>query len=496
MELVTRAMRRTLPTLAVSLAAIGVLGGCHRHTRDDEDQSWEPVEMLALPEPGPVRVDMLFVIDNSNSMREEQTVLSEQMHLMVQDLIAPSDPSIPEVTDLHVGVVTTDLGSAGFRMQSCDGDGPGDDGVLQNAGLLDGCQPTYSASDCDRDECPWLDHSLDHPDDGSDPSNPPIWDDFACIASLGVTGCGMEQQLEASLVALTTQTEPGQPNEGFLRDDSALVVIYVTDEDDCSSGRPEMFDPQRTDLGHVNIRCAINPDELYPISRYHDAFAALRGGNAIRVAVAAIAGVPIDGTWDPGDPIEELRELQQIADFPENVLVPSCESDMGEAYPPVRIAELVYSFGRNGVLQSICQTDWGSALRVITQAIQDILPSSCVDRDTPLDPERCRVVSVLGSGAACPDPADSEGPRRATGSQVDLGLDDSGRRRCEVLPADYDRDGCPDGATCPASDFPDGLQGWFFTDDTDDCPLGEIRLTGAQVTEGAIELRLECLASE
>jgi hypothetical protein len=344
--------------------------------------------------------------------------------------------------------------------------------------------------------CPWLAHSTAHPDDGTDPANPPIWEDFACTGSLGITGCGVEQQLEASLVALTDRAAPGQPNEGFLRDDSALVVIYVTDEDDCSTDRPEMFDPQRTDLGHINVRCALNPQLLFHVSDYHDAFVALRGGNAARVAVAAIVGVPVDGTWSPGDPIAELEARVLLSEEENNELEPICETDMGRAYPPVRIAELVYSFGRNGVLQSICQDDWSSSVQVIAQAIQDILPSSCLDVGTPFDPERCRVTSVLADGAACPNPASTSGPDRSSGWSVDRGLDLAGRRLCEVLTADPDGDGCPDGATCPATEFPDGLQGWFFSESTDSCPHGEIRLTGAWVAEGAVELRLECLAAD
>jgi hypothetical protein len=488
--------RRAVGTLAMVLVALALGGGCHRRERDDANQSWEPVEMLALPEPGPVRVDILFVIDNSNSMAEEQTVLSDQMHLMVQELIAPSAPATPPVTDLHVGIVSTDMGTMGYRMASCDGVGAGDDGVLQNAGRLDGCQESYSAPDCDREACPWLAHSAAHPDDGTDPADPPIWEDFACAASLGITGCGLEQQLEASLVALTDRAARGQPNEGFLRDDSALVIIYVTDEDDCSSDRPEMFDPQRSDLGHINVRCALNPQLLSHVSDYRDELVALRGGNAARVAVAAIAGVPVDGSWQQGDPISELDARVMLSEEAENELVPTCETDMGRAYPPVRLAQLVDAFGRNGVLQSICQADWTSSLRVIARTIQDILPSSCLDADSPFDRARCRVTGVLADDAECPNPASTSGPDRGSGWTVDRGLDPTGRRLCEVLTADADGDGCPDGSACPASEFPDGLQGWFFTEESDACPHGEIRLTGAWVAEGAVELRLECRAAE
>jgi len=102
----------------------------------------------------------------------------------------------------------------------------GDDGVLQSTSVLSDCQLTYSAADCDREQCPWIAYSTAEPD--SDPDDAPFWFDFGCIATLGCTGCGFEQQLESSYRALVEQTAPGRPNEGFLRDDSVLAVIYLT----------------------------------------------------------------------------------------------------------------------------------------------------------------------------------------------------------------------------------------------------------------------------
>jgi hypothetical protein len=309
-------------------------------------------------------------------MAEEQAVLAEQIDQMLDALMNPSNGS-PSVDDLHVGVVTTDMGTGGYTIQTCSNPMNGDNGVLQNR--TDGqwgCDESYSAADCGRAECPWLLHSREHPDDGTDVEDPPIWDDFGCIATLGTGGCGFEQQLEASYVALTVQTGAGRPNEGFLREDSLLAIIYVTDEDDCSTGNPEMFNMTRDDFGSLNVRCVLNPDELYPIARYHDAFLDLRGGNRNRIVVAAITGVPVDGSWLPGDSLDALRELQQINPSNPNEILKSCETPMGPAYHPVRIAELVYSFGGNGVLASICRDDWSAAMETIASKIQDLLPRS------------------------------------------------------------------------------------------------------------------------
>ena len=340
----------------------------------DSDADYDvDVDFGEVP-PFVTRVDILFVIDNSNSMSEEQAELNRQFWPLVIELLEPTrDPETgevpPAVTDLHVGVISTDMGTHGFTIMTCDRPVDGDDGLLQSHGRRAECDDTYRALDCTYDECPWLSHSTTLPDDGTEPTNPPIWEDFSCIASLGTGGCGFEQQLEASLRALTEQTEPGHPNEGFVRDDSLLAVIYVTDEDDCSTPEPAMFDPRRDDLGTLGVRCALQEPLLYPVERYFAGLVRLRD-HVGHLVVAGIVGIPNDGSWSVGDPIEDLRALRRISPGTPDTLVPTCDTDMGLAYPPVRIAELVYMFRQYGYLASICDKFWTEIQRDIARLIQ------------------------------------------------------------------------------------------------------------------------------
>lgn len=447
---------------------------------------------------GMTKVDMLFVVDNSRSMQEEQDVLARQIRVMALELLNPSPapdgtPGVA-VEDLHIGIITTDLGTGGHMVPTCEDPAHGDRGRLQNVGRLHGCQPEYRAMSCDTDECPWLDHSRELPDDGRDPDNPPIWEDFACIATLGTGGCGFEQQLEAALTALTVRSEVGGPNEGFLRADSVLAIVFVTDEDDCSTGDPELFDPEREDLGPMNLRCVLNEDRLYDLDRYFHGFLGLRPDNEDMVVVAAITGVPIDGSWSPGDPLDALRELQQVNPRNPNEQIPSCDTAMGLAFPPVRLAELAYMFGNNGVLESICQGDWSRALTAVTRKIQNKLRGTCLDRPLPtLDIGACRVVETLGDDRACPYLMEGPEGGRTGGWHRDLGLDDDGRRRCEVLPADYDADGCPDGpCDCESDDFTGCLAGWFYQPDDAICTEGQVRFTSPDVISDLSVVRIEC----
>ena len=99
----------------------------------------------------------------------------------------------------------------------------------------------------------------------SDPMR--IAQQFGCIAKLGKNGCGLEQQLEAALKAVTPTTSPDvvfsrntkghgdAGNRGFLREDSILAVILVTDEEDCSipDSSSELFNPSQG--SNLNFTC-------------------------------------------------------------------------------------------------------------------------------------------------------------------------------------------------------------------------------------------------
>jgi hypothetical protein len=446
------------------------------------------------------KVDMLFVIDDSYSMHDEQEKLGSQIESLARELIHPSSPTTPPVADLHIGIVSTDMGTGGYPIKTCENSLAGESGVLHNTGLLEGCQASYGAPGCEyAGGCPWLEHSTDAPDDGSD-GTPPIWQDFACIATLGTDGCGFEQQLEASLQALTVQTDPGMPNEGFLRDDSLVAVVYVTDEDDCSSPDAQMFDPSRAAedrLGPINTRCAYHRDMLYPIQRYVDAFRALRPGREQLVVVAAITGIPTDGTWDYGDALSDLEG--RVVDDPANpeTILPVCRSSMGEAVPATRFVELAYAFRDNGIIESICEDDWRPALQAITKKIQEKLTGTCMPTElASTSADTCRVVETLQGDGPCPDAAVGDGERRSAGWRVDAGLDAEGNRRCEILPADYDGDGCPDGASdCEGDDFTGALQGWFYDSDSPDCAHGQVRFTSRDVSSNASTVSFQCLTA-
>jgi hypothetical protein len=80
-------------------------------------------------------LDLLFVIDNSRSMREEQDALAAAFADFM-NVLATIEGGLPSV---HIGVVSSDVGVAPHPQENCRA--LGDDGLLQNAPRLPGCQP-------------------------------------------------------------------------------------------------------------------------------------------------------------------------------------------------------------------------------------------------------------------------------------------------------------------------------------------------------------------
>jgi hypothetical protein len=244
-------------------------------------------------------------------------------------------------------------------VQTCDDPADGDNGELQHAGntRLDGCVEDYPPF-------------LEGPRDG-------LAAEFTCVATLGTGGCGFEQQLESVRRALIDRT--ADTNSGFLRADTALAVVLVTDEDDCSAADPTIFDPARDDLGIMNLRCHSYPELVTPIETFATALLGLRP-NPQRLTVAAITGVPPELLAGMG-PVFEAADFDTILAAPAmqfvvdgERLVPSCDvAGLGEAVPPRRIVQLLRGIAAtspgSAYLGSICSPDWTDTVEGLAASI-------------------------------------------------------------------------------------------------------------------------------
>ncbi len=452
------------------------------------------------------KVDLLFMVDDSNSMKEEQANLRMQFPRLVQTLASGQviDPtsgmvtrSFPPVKSLHVGVVDSDMGSGGFMVPTCgNGDQSfmfGDDGILRTRGdpSITGCSASYPKFLTFTAGAP--------PPEGSAMQ---LSQDFNCVSDVGTGGCGFEQQLESPLKALTpsssmltfsmgTVGHGDTDNAGFLRANSLLTIVVVTDEDECTPSNLELFDPNTSNPtfpGDLNLRCFMYPDAVQPASRYVDGFLALRQGQPGLLVFAAITGVPqnlipadpnmIDYDAILADPSMQERQDPMIP----TQLAPSCNRPgTGLAFPPRRIVQVakgIHDAGSTGVIESICADDFEPAIDAIINKIADALKGACLPR--ALNPAadgsvKCDVVEVLpalDSGADvvhCSQLADKG--RDATPIRTETDADGT-HEVCKVnqiVPIER-------GGTCDptgAAGGPPCSPGWYYDDTT---------ITGSDVT--------------
>jgi hypothetical protein len=476
------------------------------------------------------KVDLLFVIDDSQSMAGEQERLRSQIPRMIRvlttgDQDGDNAPDFPAVRDLQVGVVSTDMGTGGYTLPSCDNGVVGKDGALLTRGdtSIPGCMATYPSILRFRPE--------DHPEDRRLAEAEAFAGDVNCVASAGVAGCGLEQPLEAALKAVTpsscqephctftmgTRGHADTVNAGFVRPDSLLAIVVLTDEEDCSIADEEFFNSANPLYGRLdNMRCMRHPEATHPVARYVEGLLATRERKDLLV-VALIAGIPpalalpstSGTTFD--DVLAELDTFQRLdpacdgspeapRDCPRPM--PSCRTaDGGDAFAPsrlVRVARDLELGGANGIVQSICQDDFTPALDAIIERIGAVLDRVCLPRK--LNPDAsglvaCRVVEELpavGDVTTCEaasqlaDPACATDPSRC--SRIAAGQLPDGRAVCEIVQRPVV------GQTLPTA------PGWFYDDFTETVQEGcdETRpqrigfTAGSEPVNGA-QIRLECL---
>jgi len=210
-------------------------------------------------------VDILFVIDNSCSMNDKQTQLANNFDTFMNVFDASA-------IDYQIGFITTDS----YRME--------------------GSLITTATPD-------------------------PVAEVAQIIDDIGTHGSSSERGLYYSYYALQTGYDFG-PGSDFWRDDAKLVIIYVSDEDDSSSG--------------------ITPTSIktYTISAK---------GGADYVIAHAVAGDYPGGCTTNGGAQEGLEYYTVVSYL-------------------------------NGTFLSICEDDWGTPLEIL--ANESILKSSfTLDRD-------------------------------------------------------------------------------------------------------------------
>lgn len=247
------------------------------------------------------KMDLIFVVDDSGSMAEEQQSLATNFP-MFANVLNTYTLADGENLDYRAAITTTGVTAnytivlpaiPPFPEQRIAQSQAGADGKFrQNCGL----------------PRPWLERT-----------DPDMAQKFACAANVGTSGPAIEMPLRAAELAIAPATNPG-----FVRDDALLAIVMITDEDDCSR-RTSPFET-------AGDGCAENGDvDLPTVTSFISGFDQVKGDRG-RWATAVIAAPA------------------------------ACTSAFGDAAHAIRLQQFAQEAGINAVFSDICQGNLAPAL--------------------------------------------------------------------------------------------------------------------------------------
>jgi hypothetical protein len=271
-------MRTQLLRVALALTPALVLSSCLARdvaTGTPDQKS----SFVALVRAGGLdKVDLVFAIDNSASMGDKQELLRQAIPDLIERLVRPrcvdragnvvgaydpklacpagSDPEIQPIRDLHVGIVSSSLG--GLGAPACAGPTDNDHAHLVVRTKSGGPEVTAAAPGGFLAYLPDVPENAGRPRDAATVGVPPLEDPKALVESfqklvvgVGETGCGYEAQLESVYRFLIEPAPYAQvlrdgvtarldgidttllkQRSQFLRPDSLVAVVMVTDENE------------------------------------------------------------------------------------------------------------------------------------------------------------------------------------------------------------------------------------------------------------------------
>jgi hypothetical protein len=246
-------MRISLASRLTVLVGIGAglptLLACLNHPLKDVKYEQTSEKQNAIQLTVNKDVDILFVIDNSGSMGEEQGLLAQNFPAFIGVL---EDPEVK--ANYRIGVTTTDNGNpwcgstspeAGkLQLSSCrgrtgqfvfNGNPPADATAVA---CTDVCStdnieilPTTTEFDPEPAPRPWLENIEGKTNLAGELTTTEA---FQCFGPQGIAGCGFESHLESMYKAFLRANDDKEDQFGFLRSNAILSIVHVTDEVDCS----------------------------------------------------------------------------------------------------------------------------------------------------------------------------------------------------------------------------------------------------------------------
>jgi hypothetical protein len=320
-SLSARVVRATIAGIASVATLGGLASGCLDRPVSPASPNTTNVFVDQIRQSGVDKIDMLFMIDNSISMADKQKILQAAVPKLVERLVTPrcvdtttglpvggnadaagtcanGEPEFPPIKDIHLGVITSSLGAHGG--ETCSLTSPGSNPTQDDKGRLVGFTRQLPNHEQPPIDFLWWNPGTDAADQAD--SNTLITEFSAQVVAAGETGCGYEASLEAWYRFLVDPQPPDTvkkdgnftvveacPQEGadcgaggiciggfcadktvlaqrqaFLRGDSLVAVVMLTDENDCSirdDGQGWLVSIASPGLPRSTAACLTNPDD-------------------------------------------------------------------------------------------------------------------------------------------------------------------------------------------------------------------------------------------
>ena len=221
----------------IYLLASVLLAACNGHPVEPSEMVVTATQRQVLRLPEKTKLDFLFVVDSSSSMCQEQANLSRNF-----SAFAALFDDLGEAADYRIAVTSMDMTQDGPRSRFEASSAPAQP------------QPTCNDDVPNTADCPAdLPSILRSGRDGNITDSADLERKFRCMATLGTRGSGIEMGLESMRSALSCSgpnaarfgdccTAEGEYDPtcaptvepDFLRPDAMLVVVFISDENDCS----------------------------------------------------------------------------------------------------------------------------------------------------------------------------------------------------------------------------------------------------------------------
>ena len=327
--------------------------------------------------PDKVQTDILFVVDDSGSMSDNQANLANSLGVFIAALAAS-----PVQNEFRIAVTNTSI--EGFTSGASTAPAQAYTvGPAAGVPFPDGAVVAITQVGGVGVSGDFIYDTALYPQAGGwggnrilDAGATSLQQDFKANVLVGTRGSGREQPFRAARLALTSRL--ADANAGFLRPGARLAVFFLTDEDDCSG------DPNT----------AVTSD-----TQCHDL--TVKNDPALMDSVAGFAGFllgPVDG---------ELREVMvgAIAGFDPATLQPSCGTCANRGCATAleqadRFDQLLTALGDARMqVGSICVPDFSAAL---LRFAEQLTPSSLPLQGAPADWRMLVVRLTKAAGGVVP----------------------------------------------------------------------------------------------